>query len=174
LKVCFICFNFKKETIRRQPWRYVYEVSKGIIEKGMDVVVITDCDDTSIDKIDNIKIRHVKKISSIFGETDEVLKALAETFKNNLREQDVVGRWGGEAFIVVLPATDLKNAVMVAEKLRTAVEELEIGVNKIKVTISLGVSEYLLTEEVSELIKRADSALYLAKRSGKNCVKIET
>ncbi|QER42407.1 diguanylate cyclase [Thermodesulfobacterium sp. TA1] len=123
-----------------------------------------------------IDIDNFKRVNDIYGHDvgDEVLKALAETFKNNLREQDVVGRWGGEEFIVVLPETDLKNAVMVAEKLRTAVEELEIGVNKIKVTISLGVSEYLLTEEVSELIKRADSALYLAKRSGKNCVKIET
>ncbi|MBZ4681131.1 sensor domain-containing diguanylate cyclase [Thermodesulfobacterium sp.] len=123
-----------------------------------------------------IDIDNFKRINDLYGHDvgDEVLKVLAETFRGQLREQDIVGRWGGEEFIVVLPETDLKNAVLVAEKLRKAVEDLEIGIHRLKITISLGVSEYKLEEEISNLIKRADSALYLAKRSGKNCVKFET
>jgi len=75
MKVSMICFDFKKENIRRQPWRYVYEVSKGLVEKGIDLIVITDTDATSID---NMKIRNVKKLNSIFGESREVLDALKE------------------------------------------------------------------------------------------------
>lgn len=123
-----------------------------------------------------IDIDNFKRINDVYGHDvgDEVLSVLAETLKGQLRDQDIVGRWGGEEFIVVLPETDLKNAVLVAEKLRKAVEDLEIGIHRLKITISLGVSEYKLEEEISNLIKRADSALYLAKRSGKNCVKFET
>lgn len=73
MKVCVICFYFKKENIRRQPWRYIYELSKGLAEKGTDLVVITD---SSAPSINSLKIRSVKKINSIFGETREVLDAL--------------------------------------------------------------------------------------------------
>ncbi|WP_081642269.1 sensor domain-containing diguanylate cyclase [Thermodesulfobacterium thermophilum] len=125
-----------------------------------------------------IDIDNFKRINDVYGHDvgDEVLKVLAETLIGQLRDQDIVGRWGGEEFIVVLPETDLKNAILVAEKLRKAVEDLEIGIHRLKITISLGVSEYRLKEkeEIADLIKRADSALYLAKRSGKNCVKFET
>jgi len=75
MKVCVICFDFKKENIRRQPWRYIYEVSEGLIERGIDVVVITDINSTSPD---NLKIRSVKKLRSLFGESNEVLQVLRE------------------------------------------------------------------------------------------------
>jgi len=73
MKVCVICFDFRKENLRRQPWRYIYELSEGLAERGFDVVIITNGDANSID---NLKIKNVRKISSFLGETQEVLEIL--------------------------------------------------------------------------------------------------
>lgn len=75
MKACVICFDFKNENLKRQPWKYIYKISKGLVVRGMDLVVVTDTYTTSID---NIKIQRVKKLSSIFGETKEVLEILKE------------------------------------------------------------------------------------------------
>lgn len=117
-------------------------------------------------------IDNFKHINDTYGHEvgDEVLKELAKILKENLRERDIIGRWGGEEFLIILFDTTLEDAYHVAEKLRKKVEE-SLMPKKIKITISLGVSEHSFNENIKDTIKRADEALYEAKHAGKNCVK---
>lgn len=115
-----------------------------------------------------------KTVNDIHGHDvgDEVLKAFAKRLQTQLRRSDLLGRWGGEEFAVVLPDETLAGAVAVAEKLRHHVAEqpfAPIG----RITASFGVAEYVLGENAALLIKRADSALYRAKHAGKNRTEAE-
>lgn len=119
-------------------------------------------------------IDNFKKINDTYGHDygDEVLIQVAHCAKNFTRENDLVARWGGEEFMVVLPMTDLKNAVRIAHKLRKEIACLKF--TKItQVTCSFGVVLYKNNETKEEVFKRLDTLLYEAKRSGKNCVKYE-
>lgn len=100
---------------------------------------------------------------------DKVLQALAEVLKNNVRSIDIVGRWGGEEFIVILPHTNMDEAVSVAENLRHKVEKYPF-IDSNSVTISIGIGEFLSADSVHECIGRIDSALYEAKANGRNQV----
>ncbi len=113
-----------------------------------------------------------KRVNDTYGhrQGDEVLVAVAKTIKNALRSVDVVGRYGGEEFIVLFPETPLIASRLVAEKMRSAVAALRFGVENLTVTISIGITEYEDAESSEALIARADSLLYHAKRSGKNRV----
>ncbi len=99
---------------------------------------------------------------------DQVLKVIAELTKKHIRSSDVPARYGGEEFIILLPETDLKGAVKVAEKLRHIIETSPI--DGVKITASFGVTELLDGDTLDSLIERADKALYQAKRQGKNKV----
>ncbi|MBN2233288.1 MAG: diguanylate cyclase [Deltaproteobacteria bacterium] len=105
---------------------------------------------------------------------DAVLRKMANFLKGSLRTSDFLGRFGGEEFICVLPSTGLDKARMVGEKLRMLltkkVFEDSRGEVKIKVTVSIGVSQYHTGDTLDEVIKRADDALYMAKNNGKNVV----
>jgi diguanylate cyclase (GGDEF)-like protein len=135
-----------------------------------------------------IDIDHFKRINDRFGHSagDRVLRRVAQTLKTHSRRYDVVGRWGGEEFALLLPSTPLDIARRVAERLRQAVavlrfpdlsltnegEEQSSGGGG-RVTISLGVAstaarQHSLTLE--ELISAADSALYRAKEQGRDRV----
>ncbi len=127
-----------------------------------------------------VDIDHFKIFNDTFGHQtgDQVLRLVAKTIQKTTRDSDIACRYGGEEFIVILPDTDLEGAVILAEKIRLAIESAELlkkSKNKSlgKITASFGVS--LLQEGDSEasLIERADMALYAAKRSGRNCVKSE-
>ncbi|WP_458131941.1 sensor domain-containing diguanylate cyclase [Pseudomonas sp. R3-41] len=118
---------------------------------------------------------HFKKVNDTYGHPvgDVVLKQIARVCSNMLRGHDVFGRLGGEEFGVILPHTDSKEALNVAEKLRLAVENTSIGTERgtIQVTISLGVSSALPSgDSPGQLVVRADDALYSAKRAGRNTV----
>lgn len=121
-----------------------------------------------------IDLDYFKKINDTYGHLvgDEILKNIAKILKDILRNVDHIGRFGGEEFIVILPDTNLKNAVVVAEKVR---EEIAIFLHKIgdyiiKTTVSIGIASYnSLDDDVNQIIKRADQALYKAKSSGRNC-----
>ena len=97
---------------------------------------------------------------------------ISHALLKTLRSIDIVCRWGGEEFVVLLPTASLDNAVYLAEKLRVYLEELEIDLVG-KVTASFGVSQVREDDEMQDAIARADKALYLAKNSGKNCVRTE-
>ncbi|WP_321393958.1 GGDEF domain-containing protein [uncultured Desulfuromusa sp.] len=116
-------------------------------------------------------IDHFKKVNDTWGHLvgDDVLKMMADLFKSTLRNIDIAGRWGGEEFLILLPSQGFDHAVLVAEKLRCLVEEtafLEVGT----LTASFGVAEYWPEETVSDLVHKADQALYRAKELGRNRV----
>ncbi len=118
-----------------------------------------------------LDVDHFKQINDCYGHErgDEVLILLARTLENRIREIDALCRWGGEEFIILLPHTDLENALHLAEILRTAVEQLKAP-HLPHITISLGVAQYQQEETIECLISRADSALYQAKETGRNRV----
>jgi polar amino acid transport system substrate-binding protein len=112
-----------------------------------------------------------KKINDKYGHDmgDYVLKEISKLVAENIRSNDIFGRWGGEEFLIILPNTPFESALKVAEKIRKVVENYNFkGIN---VTISLGVSEIIENEQIEYAIKRADEALYEAKKSGRNQVK---
>ncbi len=115
--------------------------------------------------LDNFKI-----INDIYGHQvgDKILVEIAKLLRNNLRATDILGRWGGEEFLIILPNTDIKKALRVAEKLKELLCYLKVPPVE-GVTASFGVSEYQKGETYEETIKRADLALYKAKAEGKNC-----
>lgn len=119
---------------------------------------------------------HFKKVNDTYGHEagDRVLKALANACLDELRDVDVLGRFGGEEFTVTLPETPLETALEAAERLRarlaSAAVELEDG-QTISFTVSIGASCLNNTdEELSDLLNRADAALYTAKEEGRNRV----
>ena len=89
-----------------------------------------------------------------------------------LRKQDVVGRWGGEEFIMMLPNTQLKGAKIITEKIRKAIEKKVIHYHdkNISITITFGIAIFDKMQPMNDCIKKADIALYKGKRKGKNCV----
>jgi diguanylate cyclase (GGDEF)-like protein len=103
---------------------------------------------------------------------DEVILRLADKLKNTLREGDILSRFGGEEFTVLLPDTGRQDAWFAAERLRTEVEKMEIPYQNqvLRITISLGVSTYDWVEKLTEntLLERADEALYKSKKGGRN------
>lgn len=126
-----------------------------------------------------IDIDHFKNFNDTYGHQtgDLVLKTVGQTIKSQTRNTDTVARYGGEEFVLLLPETNLSGAQIFAEKIRSAVEETVVQStnNELKVMISLGVCSvkgYELKElaDESELIKRADQALYTAKAQGRNRV----
>lgn len=115
-----------------------------------------------------------KRINDEHGHSagDEVLKAVATTLKNQLRNIDMVFRYGGEEFLVLLSGTPREGAALVGERLRQAVMELQcVAQGKpIELSISLGCATLESGEPIEGLLDRADKALYSAKRSGRNCL----
>lgn len=120
-----------------------------------------------------IDIDEFKEINDCFGHLagDEVLVALAELFKTCVRSTDIVGRWGGEEFLIILPDTDEHDAIELAEKIRRQVNET-LFLQQEHITISLGVSVYNQDITVDSVIYRADQALYQAKNNGRNQVQV--
>jgi two-component system cell cycle response regulator len=119
-------------------------------------------------------IDHFKHINDTYGHLagDYVLKELAQLVKGRLRPDDVLGRYGGEEFCVVLPETDLKGGSAIAEELRVLVQDhsFVFEQERINVTISLGVSILQDDNDLTSFIKAADEHLYAAKRDGRNRV----
>ncbi len=122
-----------------------------------------------------LDLDYFKKVNDTYGHNigDDVLKKVAHTCQLFIRETDLFARYGGEEFCFLFPETNATHAIIIAEKLRTAIANLEMKANGAKffITASLGVSENDHKEDSLErLIKRSDEALYEAKRSGRNCV----
>lgn len=117
-------------------------------------------------------IDHFKHINDTFGHIagDRILKEVAATIAASVRAEDILGRFGGEEFLLILPATELDDALVVAEKIRSAVNclETEWEGNVISVTISMGVAKFRPGMDMDECIQPADDALYRAKAGGRN------
>ena len=114
-----------------------------------------------------LDIDNFKRVNDTYGHQfgDEVLAQVAKTIKSTVRESDVVGRYGGEEFIIVLPETDANEALVLAERIRKEIESFKYKDN-ISITVSGGISK--LKENAEQLIYDADKLLYKAKHTGKN------
>lgn len=115
-----------------------------------------------------------KHVNDTFGHDvgDEVLKAMSKALDDVLREHDIIGRWGGEEFIVALYGVRVKTAQVIAERVRAAIEKIDIKVSdkRVPVTASIGLASHSKEKDIFELIQNADMAMYQAKRKGKNRV----
>jgi len=121
-----------------------------------------------------IDLDDFKEINDTYGHLagDLVLKNVASTIKKTLRNEDYLGRYGGEEFLIILTNPTLKNARLCANRIKKIIEDLNIEFNnqKIKVTISIGASIYCPDESLDTILARSDKALYIAKAKGKNTV----
>ncbi|QPJ98610.1 GGDEF domain-containing protein [Enterobacter mori] len=114
---------------------------------------------------------HFKNINDVFGHLkgDEVLISLSRMLESCSRKDDLVFRWGGEEFVILLPRTSLETAMQIAETIRAAVARITIpGLPRF--TVSIGVARHNQGESIDELFKRVDDALYRAKNDGRNKV----
>lgn len=117
-----------------------------------------------------IDVDHFKRVNDTFGhlEGDRALRAVAEALTGRVREQDIVARFGGEEFAVLLPDTVMEDALFVAEELRSAC--CGAFERSPELTVSIGVATYVRGETEAALIGRADAALYASKEQGRNRV----
>ena len=119
-----------------------------------------------------IDLDHFKKVNDTYGHLvgDEVLCKTTYLIKQNIREIDLMGRYGGEEFIIILPDTNIEQAKALSERILNHLRNnlINVGVTDIQQTISIGLTAYKENESVEELIGRADKALYEAKNSGRN------
>ena len=121
-----------------------------------------------------LDLDHLKQINDVYGHNygDIAIKAIAEVIKNNARSIDVAARMGGEEFNIILPGVDSAGGLVAAERLRKAIEGVEL--EKIgHITASLGVSTYFEhSEDLDELLELTDQAMYESKRNGRNRVTV--
>jgi diguanylate cyclase (GGDEF)-like protein len=120
-------------------------------------------------------IDHFKQVNDRYGHPagDETIRRVCQALTDGLRAPDLLGRYGGEEFLMILPHTGIDGAMVVAERLRQAVESTAISWNdlSLQVTLSLGVSELRDdTTHYEQIVHEADKALYAAKRAGRNGV----
>ncbi|OHD89882.1 diguanylate cyclase [Sulfuricurvum sp. RIFCSPLOWO2_12_FULL_43_24] len=116
-----------------------------------------------------IDIDHFKEINDNYGHLvgDEVLKILAQILRDGVRKSDVIARWGGEEFVILLPDSELSSATKLAEILRLRIAEYDFKLVK-KITCSIGIVRWNEGENPDQLLKRVDEKLYYAKESGRN------
>ncbi len=123
-----------------------------------------------------IDLDHFKKINDEFGHLggDEVLRTFSKIAQDNVRAGDIFGRYGGEEFLLIFPDTSLLPALNTSERIRGEVEGYSWGGGlQRRVSVSIGVTQYIPGESVLELFSRADTAMYLAKQGGRNQVVVE-
>ena len=122
-----------------------------------------------------------KSINDTYGhpQGDEVLRSVSKVLKQSIRTCDVLSRYGGEEFTIILPETDIKGAAILAERVRQMVEKSKLSFNgdSVKVTVSIGAATFdpiKTTKDKAVLIGAADKALYNAKVMGKNRIGVSS
>jgi len=120
-----------------------------------------------------LDIDHFKRINDKYGHNigDRVLVQTSNLLLRHLRNVDIIGRWGGEEFVVLVPTASIENTEKLANKIREDLSTHDMGDN-LKITASFGITKIKQGDTLEDAIKRADDALYKAKNSGRNCVKI--
>ncbi len=120
-------------------------------------------------------IDHFKKINDSYGHLvgDQILQQVGRIISQNVRENDLVGRFGGEEFIILLQIEQASVAYQIAERIRIAIETELFSEKKISVTASFGLA-HVKNKNLTNTIDVADKLLYRAKRAGRNCVFLET
>ena len=125
-----------------------------------------------------LDVDHLKEYNDVYGHLrgSEVLRRLAQVVLAELRAADIVAKYGGDEFVIILPQTDRKGACTLAERIRGAVEAHSFPGEEegMGITSSMGIAQFPDNGETSrDLLESADSALYAAKRSGRNRVAAE-
>lgn len=141
---------------------------KTVIEKLENEVMSSEEEGRSLVVL-MIDLDYFKKVNDLYGHQigDKVLRKVSDTIKISLRDKDIVGRYGGEEFIVILKDLSLESAVDTAERLRKAIESLQFSIDELKITASIGGCKRS-NESAMELVKLADKLLYQAKQNGRN------
>lgn len=123
-------------------------------------------------------IDHFKSVNDTLGHHvgDVVLKRFASETQKTVRTSDIFSRFGGEEFVLLATGVELGGAVTASDRIRKAIRAIDFGdiAPSLTVTLSAGVAQYRPKEEIRSILSRADEALYLAKNSGRNCIKNET
>lgn len=149
----------------------------GLANRRLIVDCLKQADQRSVHKgvayaVALIDADRFKQINDGYGHDsgDQILVALSRTLKESLRECDLCGRWGGEEFFALLVDTDVETARLVAERILQGVRHLGIPLDQglLTVTVSIGIAEHRAGESYSDTIRRADLALYEAKRGGRD------
>lgn len=122
-----------------------------------------------------IDLDNFKTINDVFGHAtgDDALKKLADCMKSQKRVPDILTRYGGDEFVILMPETAAEDALTFLERIRAEVQQIKVAEN-VSMTISCGISQSMpdFSDSSSEVIRRADLALYEAKSAGRNCVKL--
>lgn len=123
-----------------------------------------------------LDVDHFKTVNDTYGHEagDEVLVKIAQVMQGELREYDICGRWGGEEFLLLLPATPPADALAVITRLHQSIQELvvRVGDHNLSVTASIGFAEHAPGAALAHTLKRADDALFQAKRAGRDRIHI--
>jgi two-component system cell cycle response regulator len=122
-----------------------------------------------------LDVDNFKMFNDTYGhqEGDEVLSRLARVIKKNIRASDAACRFGGEAFVVILPETDGMGGASIAERIRERFKREVFSPREnevVQVTVSIGVSQFIAGDRAETFIARADELMYRAKKRGKDCV----
>lgn len=155
-------FDFLTGINNRRSLSYLmeYEIAQALRYQKKLSFLILDVDD-------------FKNVNDTYGHNagDVLLQSLALLARDAIRRSDIIARWGGEEFAILMPETELKNAEILAEKIRLKIQNqqfLTVG----HITVSIGVAELRMGDNIHGLVNRADKALYEAKRDNKNNVKL--
>jgi diguanylate cyclase (GGDEF)-like protein len=124
-------------------------------------------------------IDHFKKVNDTYGHAagDQILQRVTQVASSELRSTDVIGRYGGEEFVIILPMTNVQQAFPLAERIRAGVGAIRVPTEKgeASVTLSIGIVEMMHgtnNRSIENLIGYADKVMYAAKQAGRNCTKL--
>lgn len=124
-----------------------------------------------------IDIDDFRKLNDFYGHKtgDELLKKVAEVLIGETRTNDYGFRYGGEEFAIIISEVNLKEAIVVCERIRRRISEIKIPTEKgvARTTVSIGIAEAKIEDTAKEIIERADKSLHIAKLDGKNCIRTE-
>ncbi|MDD3139347.1 MAG: diguanylate cyclase [Lachnospiraceae bacterium] len=144
--------------------RYMKERIEEEIRRGENTEIRFTIIMLDIDNFKNVNDNHGH------GAGDSVLELFTQGIKKEIRKADILARWGGEEFMVLLYNTSIQNTANLAELMRIRLSQIEI-LNVGSVTASFGIAQYHVGDTIDTLVKRADAMMYQAKKEGKNCVR---
>ncbi|MGL1936005.1 MAG: diguanylate cyclase [Fibrobacterales bacterium] len=147
---------------------------RNMIERFRDAFSYADRYNTDVSVL-MIDLDFFKRVNDSLGHNagDAVLSEVSNIMKGIVRDSDVVGRWGGEEFVLIFPHTNIDGALQVAEKIRRTLEEHSLDTAKTGVTISGGLVQHKQGEAIDDCINRADILMYKAKEAGRNRIILE-